>query len=36
MTYTVTIRCNATGEIRTTEPYDFEFSLFWWTEGNFA
>jgi hypothetical protein len=36
MSYTVRIRNNATGEIRHSRPYDFEFSHFWWTEGNFS
>lgn len=38
MPYCVTIRKNATGEIRAKEyPYEWsEGQLFWWTEGNFG
>jgi hypothetical protein len=36
MSYTIRIRNNATGEIRQSPPYDFEWSEFWWTEGNMA
>jgi len=36
MAYTVRIRNNQTGEIRQSRPYDFEFSHFWWTDGNFG
>lgn len=35
MSYTVAIRKNETGEVRTAS-YDFDFNLFWWTDGNFA
>lgn len=34
MSYTIRIRNNATGEVRQSKPYEFEWSLFWWTDGN--
>lgn len=34
--YTVRMRDAETGEERTTPPYNFFFSRFWWTEGNFG
>lgn len=36
MTYRVALRKNETGEIRFAGPYDFEFNLYWWTDGNFG
>lgn len=39
MSYTVTIRKNATGETRVYDCSDLEWrehSLFWWTDGNFG
>lgn len=34
--YTVRIRRNSDGEIRMTKPYPFEFSLYWWMDGNYS
>lgn len=36
MSYKITIRNNETGEIVETDAYDFEFSEFWWLEGNMS
>jgi hypothetical protein len=36
MPYTVRLRRNSDGEVRTSRPYVFEFSHFWWTDGNFG
>lgn len=33
--YTVFIRNNETGEVR-TNSYDFEWNLYWWADGNFS
>lgn len=34
--YTVRMLDTQTGEERDAGPYDFPFSHFWWTEGNFG
>jgi hypothetical protein len=36
MSYRVLLRRTADGLERWTKPYDFEFSAYWWDEGNFG
>jgi hypothetical protein len=36
MGYKVRLKNNETGEIRTTKCYDFDYSEYWWTDGNFG